>query len=197
MWNNSPNNPYTSSGLAGAGAASPATASIQAASRAGLIITFVISQALLVMAGIAAYLGIQNVPPGAQAFRFDSGSILFLGIGFGVFFINCVLAFVLPMAMKAKAIQDFRSAGEPLPHPLNEDTELPPSARSLLSASATWRLISQALLEGGAMINAVFLFVESNMIFAIPVLIAFVGIGIQAPFGSRLRAMLENAAAGD
>ena len=195
MYDDPSRNPYTSSRVSGGvTAGAPGVLSIQAASRTGLIITFALVQGLLVTAGICGYLGIQNLGPGVAALRIDTDSILFLAIGFGIFFINCVLAVVLPMVMKSKADMDLANSNEPLPQPLEDDTELPTAAQTALGAAATRRLISQALLEGGAIINAIFMLIESNLVFAIPVAIAVVGIGVQAPLASRVRAMLENAA---
>lgn len=174
--------------------APPGVTSIQAASKTGLIITFALTQGLLVVAGICAYMGLKDLPQGVQAFRIDASSFLYMGIAFGIFFVTAVLAIVVPMMMKAKADHDFKSANEPLPEPLNDDTELPPAAQAALGAAATRRLISQALLEGGANVSAVFMVIESNLVFAIPVVIAFIGIGLQAPFPFRVRSILENAA---
>ncbi|MEL6108810.1 MAG: hypothetical protein AAFU85_22610 [Planctomycetota bacterium] len=194
MWNNDAQNPYTSSRGSTAMATPQGVSSIKVASKTGLIITFALTQGLLVIAGICAFMGLKDLPAGAQAFRIDMSSILYLAIGFGVFFVTAVLSIVLPVVMKAKADHDYQSANEPLPEPLNDDTELPPAAQAALGAAATRRLISQALLEGGANVSAVFMVVESNLIFAIPVIFAFIGIGLQAPFPFRVRAVLENVA---
>ena len=185
-------NPYAASASTPGGLPGGLPDSIRQASRTGLIITFALAQGVLVISAVVGYLGVRDLGADQGWIRADGDSMLYILIGFGVFVVNGVLAFVLSSSMKRSAVAEFQSSNEEVPQPLEDDTTLGPAASKLLGMSATWTLVGQALLEGSAVINAVFMMLASNLIFVIPILFAIVGIAFQAPFPGKLRAMIEN-----
>ncbi len=189
-------NPYAASpsepDVENAAANPPAT--IKECSKTGTIITFALVQGLLVIAAIMGWMGLSSRDEDVPLFRIDDGeSLIFIVIGFGVFIVSSVVAIVIRKTMRSKAIHDFQMSGEEIPTPLSDDTPVGPSGRRLLGASATYTLIGQALMEGPAVINAILMFLESNFLFAIPVVIGLIGIAVQVPTTGRLHQLFDEA----
>ncbi|MCO8124720.1 hypothetical protein NHH03_23475 [Stieleria sp. TO1_6] len=125
-------------------------------------------------------------------FRFDADAMLFLGIGYLVFLGSAIAAVAVRGIMKSQAIRQFQSADEPLPVPLEIDSPLPPSAQTFLGSVATYSLVGQALMEGPAVINAVFLMIGNNLAHLIPIVIAVIGIALQCNTPARLKHLVES-----
>jgi hypothetical protein len=194
-------NPYTSptstdsptaSGFSG-GAAGP---TIQATSLTGLVITFALVSGLVIVTVILSSLTLSNFPEDESMVRFGGDSMLFVVIGFGISIASFVAAFVLRSSLKRQAVMQLQASGDDLPQPLELTTPLPGSAQRFLGAVSSFTIVGQALCEGPAILNAIFIMLEDNFVFLIPVVFGIAGIALQTPLPGRLKAMLE-AATGD
>ncbi|QEF96882.1 hypothetical protein Mal15_09120 [Stieleria maiorica] len=166
---------------------------IDAAAKTGTIISLALISGVMMISGILAYLVFANPPEDQSLLRFDGDAMLFLIIGYGVFVASSGAAIVLRGIMKAQAAAQLKSSDVDLPQPLKADSPLPPQAQSFLGAVATYTLIGQALVEGPAIINAVFLFIDNNLAHLVPIVLAVIGILLQIPTAGKLIAAMEEA----
>jgi len=166
---------------------------IKAAATNGTLITLALMGGLVMVSAVITYLIMSNPPEDQSLLRFDGDAMLFLGIGYVAFLSGVVVAVILRSQGKGRAIERLKASDEPLPHPLEDNSPLPQSGISFLGAVATYTLIGQALLEGPAVINAVFMLMANNFAHAIPIVLAILGIAFQIPTAGKIKMMMENA----
>ena len=166
---------------------------IGAAATTGTVITLALIGGVVMITGILAFLILSDPPEDQSLFRFDGDVMIFLGIGYLFFFGAAMVALVMRGVMKGQAAAKLRAADEDLPQPLEANSPLPRSGQAFLGAVATYTLIGQALLEGPAVINAIFMFLDNNFAHAIPIALGIVGIAMQIPTAGRIKTLMENA----
>lgn len=186
-------NPYASGSGTGVDSNNGA-AQFRGAVQTGKLITFGLLMGLLTTTSILTVLWITSGPHEKPVFRFDEDSMIFIVIGFGKLIICSIGWVVMRLLFNRKIAEILKSSSEPFPVPIRDDTLLPPQTQTAIQAMVTSNLIGQALMEGPAMLNAILMFIEHNAIFAIPVVIGFVGVLLQLPTVSKYKSRLENAA---
>ena len=189
--NDSPKNPYATTDVTGSGANGYLT--INQTSKVGMMITGGLIMGLLVTTVILSAMAIKEIPQGESLVRFDGDSMLFVMIGFAVMLGGAIAAFVLPRILNQNAADQLRSSSVEIPSPLRADGNLPSAGQQFLGARMSSTIIGQALLEGPAMVNAVFLLLDQDFAHLIPVVIAIVGILIQIPTPGKLINAFEDA----
>ena len=188
-------NPYAGSSATPGGPfpSGQMSSTINAAGTTGTLITLALMGGLVMISAVITYLIMSNPPEDQSLLRFDGDAMLFLGIGYVAFLSGAVAAVILRSQWKGRAIERLKASDEPLPHPLEGTSPLPRSGLSFLGAVATYTLIGQALLEGPAVINAIFMLIENNFAHAIPIVFAILGIAVQIPTADKIKMMMENA----
>lgn len=166
---------------------------INTAARTGTVISLALISGVMMITAILAYLVTSNPPKDQGLVRFDGDAMLFLIIGYGIFVGAAGAAIVLRGVMKNQAAAQLKAAAEELPRPLEGDSPLPPSGRAFLGMVATYTLIGQALVEGPAIINAIFMFIDNNLAHLIPIVLAVIGIALQIPTAGKIKALMEDA----
>lgn len=170
---------------------SPST--IDATARVGGLISFALIGGVVTITTILSFLILSNPPEDQSLFRFDGDAMIFLAVGYLVFFGSTIAAVVLRGIMKGQAVAKLKSSDEDLPKPLRGDSPLPRSGIAFLGAVSTYTLIGQALMEGPAVVNAILMFIDNNFAHAIPIVLGLIGIAIQIPTAGKIKASMEDA----
>ncbi|WP_182868084.1 hypothetical protein [Stieleria mannarensis] len=188
-------NPYVASSVTPGGSfpQGHGAATIDAAAKTGTIISMALISGVMMISGVLAYLVFANPPEDQSLLRFDGDALLFLAIGYGMFVASAGAAIVLRGIMKQQAAAQLKASGVDLPQPLKADSPLPQPAQAFLGSVATYTLIGQALVEGPAVVNAVFMFIDNNLAHLIPIVLAVIGIALQTPTAGKIMAALEDA----
>ncbi|MGB7346137.1 MAG: hypothetical protein WBD20_18105 [Pirellulaceae bacterium] len=198
-------NPYITPGSAGSGG--DANPSIKGVARVGMIITLAMVQGIVVITAIILYLTIDNDkldPNGAAQPRVAAEPTDWLMPGLGLLFglIACVAAFVVTRVMKSIAMNKFRQHNSlhSTPHSDIPRSDIPrsgiqstPQVTQLLGALQTKTIVGQVILEGAAVINAVFMMIDGNLIHLAVIGILIAGILFQLPTVSKYQAMIDEA----
>lgn len=188
-------NPYTKSSTAPGGRHSggQGLGTINSVSMIAGLIGYALIGGVIIITAILSFLVLSDPPEDQSLFRFDKDSMVFLAIGYFVFFSGAVASVVVRRILKWYANSRFKASGDELPHLLQADSPLPASAQTFLGSVAAYTLVGQALLEGPAVINAVFLLIQNNFAHLIPIVLAVIGIAIQIPTRGKLTSLLEDA----
>ncbi|QDV46481.1 hypothetical protein Enr13x_63900 [Stieleria neptunia] len=188
-------NPYASSSATPGGLfpQGRSAGTIDAAARTGTIISLALISGVVMITVILTYLVFANPPEDQPLMRFDGDAMLFLIIGYGVFVASAGAAIVLRGIMKNQAETRLKASADELPRPLEGGSPLPPSGRAFVGAVATYTLIGQALVEGPAIINAIFMFIDNNLAHLVPIVLAVLGIALQIPTSGKIKASMEDA----
>lgn len=174
-------NPYTTPDTGVPGMAM----SMRAAVRTGQIITFALIMATVV---ISAVMLMTMKPDDADE------TMLFVFIGAGFAFASIVVAFVITKSMRQRAIEELRANGakEDIDFPI--DQTMTSSLQTFSGRAATWQIVGQALCEGPAVMNAVFMMIDGQVLYhGIAILILVIGIAIQVPTLDKRQAMIDEA----
>lgn len=178
--------------------------SVATAARTGQIITFALAQGVLLAAGVLTYLAVGNdarpAAPGqpqpgpaiADGGLLGSPDGVMLAIGWSIAAFSFLAAIWLPSFSRRRALKRYQATQESLPMPLQAHDELPPAARNLVHSRMTATLMSQALLEGAGMTNAILLVISPHLLHLVPVAIAVCGIVAQLPTTGKLLDWLES-----
>jgi hypothetical protein len=166
---------------------------IKTTSATGTLITFALISGVVMISAVMTFMILSNPPEDQSLLRVDGDAMLFLGIGYVAFLGGALAAVILRSQLKGRAIEKLRASHEPLPRPLEGDSPLPQSGQSFLGEVATFTLIGQAVLEGPAIINAIFMLMENNFAHAIPIVIAILWIAAQIPTVDKIKMMMEDA----
>ncbi|MCC9602818.1 hypothetical protein LOC67_19885 [Stieleria sp. JC731] len=189
----SPNNPYVSPGGSSGPGNTRAPNSISQTAKTGLVITFALINGVVVVAGILSYLSLGDFPEDLPLIRFGQDEWLFLAIGGLATLLTIPVAIVLPKIMKGQAAERLRSTDLDFPQPIDTNATLPPEGRHFLGAFQSSTLIGQALFEGPAMLNAVFVFIDHNFAHLFFVAVGIAGIVLLAPTPQKLINAIEDA----
>jgi len=188
-------NPYLASpGSAAVFQSGKSAATIRSAATTGMIITFALAQGVIVIGAVALWMALGDRGEDQPLYEIGGESLIFQIVGAVAILGGVGGAAVLRMLMRHAAVQNYLSAEEPLPQPLDEHTPLPPAAGQLIGGESAATIVGQALCEGAVVINLIFLLLSENLIFLLPSLIGLVGIVIQIPTSGRLQSVLTTAA---
>lgn len=187
-------NPYTSGSGSFGQANSPGGAmTIAGFASIGTLISIALVTGLLLISGFMSYMVLSDPPEDAPVFQFGGDNLLFLIIGYAVFFVCAATAFVIPAMMRRQAMETYKVSNAQLPQPLEPKSTLPAEAQSLLAVNQSATLVGQALMEGPAVANAVLMLVGENLAHLAPIALAVVGIAMQVPTAGKLQNLLEEA----
>ena len=196
-------NPYVVTGSGDGGDPSRRTgnqgATLAGLTRIGQVITLAIAQGGVLILAILWFLS-----SGKQD---EEGlNVVLLAIGAGVFVVNAAAAIIIPRTMRAAGIRQYRSQADVPPSAVSVGVSrwdeadaqavLPLEDAVLLQRDQTARIVGQAILEGAAMVNSVFLVLNSHPIHAVLAVVAVAGIVATIPTVDRLRRFLAEAEAG-
>ena len=187
-------NPYTatSTGSSASGIATDGS-TIGAFATTGTTISLGMIGGVLIISVVLSTLVLSDPPEDQSLFRFSGDDMLFLIVGYVIFLGGIAAAVVIRTIMKGQAIAQFNATDPELPHPLDNKSPLPGDARSLLAANQTSTIIGQALMEGPAVVNAIFLLLGDNFAHLIPIVLGIIGIAVQIPTAGKLKQLLEDA----
>lgn len=178
--------------------------SIRSAVFVGQIITFALAKGAVIFSAVAVYLVLSGTfigdggneaagnGAGATAGGLTLGQALPL-LGALLLAAGGVAAVWVPGLIRNKAIGRFRQSGETIDHPLAEQTPLPPATPigELVAGLMSATLVSQAILEGVASANAIFIILTGQWFLMIPASIAIFGIVVQVPTAGKVIDRLE------
>lgn len=183
-------NPYATGSTGGS---SDGLSQLRMAAKTGSVITLALAMGIVTVSVILGFMASQKDFGDSNAFRLDADSMVFVVIGFGKFLVCVAACVILRSVSKRKVAEIMQSSETPFPVPIREDSKLPPVTKAATQTLFTSTLIGQALFEGGAMLNAILMFLDQNFIFLIPIVLGIAGVLFQMPTESRLRSALENA----
>jgi hypothetical protein len=165
----------------------------------GQIITFALAKGAVIFSALAVYLvlsgtlgGDATAADGATACSPTLDQVLPL-LGVLLLGVGGVAAVWVPGLLRSQAIGRFRQSGETINHPLAEQTPLPPATPlgDLVAGLMSATLVSQAILEGVASANAIFLLLTGQWFLLIPASIAIFGVVVQVPTAGKMMDRLE------
>lgn len=181
-----------------AGSSMNAPSSLQHFARVGQIITIALAKGMLVI-GVVLIVMRWGQPA-------DPFNLTLPLIGTVLFIVILVLAWIVPAAMRARAIHQFRQSARIADWLANSDATaverlidqgvtqpLPLPAKRLLTMDQTARMVSHGLLEGVGVVNLVFFMLNGNAVHLVWPVILWVAIVVQIPTVSRYRALLAKA----
>ena len=151
--------------------------------RLGQIITFALVQGVLFTTAIMYFMmddpavanPVTNSPPAGN------GDLVLPGIGIVAAIGACMIAFVLTKMLRRTIIAKYRATETTPQQVTSQDVSLTPAMRQLMQGSSTGTLVGQAILEGAAVMNAILMLVDNNLIHLVPIAILVIGIVIQFP----------------
>ena len=187
-------NPYTSpneSSTYASGGQSSGPETIAAAARIGQIISMALISGICFISGILLFIGIDDFAE-AKFLTVDDDSMLFLGIGFVVAFGSFVGGYVLRNSGLQVALRDWVRNTPDVELPISPDTTIP-NGKRLLGGFATANITGAAIMESGAVINAVFLLINEHLLHLIPIGLAIFGILLLLPTTSKYQHLIEDA----
>ncbi|WP_404305217.1 hypothetical protein [Neorhodopirellula lusitana] len=176
---------------------------LTAFSRTGQVITLALANGILVIAVIFGFMMMNN--------EATANAIVLLSIGGGVSAVSLVVAFLVPKMIRSQAASQLRQSadgidlrnGVGLNAPSAEQLQrwgewqrqspAPTALRSFLNQDQTATLIGQAILEGSAVINLVFAFLDGSWLHFAFVLVAFVALVSTLPTNGKLNHRIESA----
>ena len=168
----------------------------------GQVITFALAKGAVIFSALAVYLVLSGTlggdggdgpaANGATAGGPTLDQALPL-LGVLLLAVGGVAAVWVPGLLRSQAIGRFRQSGETITHPLAETTPLPPATPigNLVAGLMSATLVSQAILEGVASANAMFLILTGQWFVMIPASIAIFGIVAQVPTAGKVMDRLE------
>ena len=163
--------------------------SIRSSSETNMLISLALVIGIVIISGIMLFLVVSKANNFSELLAVDPDDYLFLAIGFGLCWAGAVLSFVIRLFYKQRAARQFLAEHNDVRMP--SDTESVPG--SLLGMYATVNIAGGALLEGPAVVNAIFILICDNLWHLIPVVVAIVGILVTLPTASRTRQFVEEA----
>ncbi|EMI16731.1 membrane protein [Rhodopirellula maiorica SM1] len=153
--------------------------------RTSQIIAFALIQGVLFITAIMGYLSIvsgdggpADGPPADPAADND---MMMLAIGAVAAFGGCFASFVANKMFKAMAIRQFASTGEEVDVPVQESMKITSGISELLATSQTRMIVGMALAEGAAVINAVLMMLDGNLIHLVMIGFCLVAMAVQFP----------------
>ncbi|TWU07850.1 M48 family metalloprotease [Stieleria varia] len=193
MTNDPAQNPYTASQQDGGESLTNLKHIIQGNSRTGMIITFALIQGIVIVSAIMVFMVFSRRQPGDSLLGLDSDSMIWIVLGGGIALVSIIATVVLRAVFRSIAYGEFRGANVD-PEVMREtNASVPQAVPKLIGAFQTRTIIGQAILEGAAMINAVLMFVNDNLLHVIPIVVLVVGVGLQVPTPGKIRDWIENA----
>lgn len=159
------------------------------------IISLALIGGLIAITSVVSFLVISNVENKADLWAIEQEDYLFLGLGYGIFIASACASVFMRLQTKMAAAHRFQAAHRERPTTINEDTTFP-GLPSLLAGYATANIIGAALLEGPAVINAIFMMIDDNLWHLIPIGCAVVGILITLPTATKIKHFVENSCRG-
>jgi hypothetical protein len=156
--------------------------------RTGQVITFAMIMGLIMMVGILLTLSIDGDKGQAD----DKNSILIL-LGIGAGFLAIITSLVLSRWQHRAALMALRAnraADDAIP---SDSQTVTSSVARFLGSSASATLVGQAVLEGAAVINAVLMVIDGNLLHLAVVAVMIVGMALQTPTIAKRRAAIESA----
>lgn len=185
-------NPYIDSVDAGSpdfpAAFSNGPSTIANAVKQGTIIHICLVMGMLSISGIMTFMTATG--DAGVNFAVNSDSLLLLVIGVGACLMSLAASIAIKIVTTNGALMLWRSNAPDVqpPIPVDSPFQLSPQALGGLNSS---RLISAALLEGGAVINAVFILINENLLHLIPIGIAAVAILLSIPSTGKYKQLIE------
>lgn len=165
--------------------------------RPGQIITFALVQGVLVITAIL-FLFIKGEaaavnPAAPNAPTAGGGDLVLPGIGIVAAVGACVIAFALRTMLRRTSINKYRKTETKPQEIASQDASLTPAMRQLMKDSQVGTLIGQVILEGAAVMNAILMVVDDNIIHLVPIAILVAGIVIQLPTVGKKRQLAKTA----
>lgn len=189
-------NPYLASATPGSN--SDNQVNLKGLVRTSQIIAFALIQAVVFITAIMAYLTLLSSDGGpanaAPANPPADDSLVMVVIGVVACFVGCIASFVANRLLKGMAIRQFSSSGEEVELPVDETVTMTAEISRLLTTSQTRMIIGMALVEGAAVINAVMMMLDENMIHLVMVAICLVAMAVQFPTLQKKLDLIELAA---
>ncbi|WP_442507049.1 hypothetical protein SH528x_005935 [Novipirellula sp. SH528] len=166
--------------------------------RTGQVIAFALIQGVLFITAILAYLtflsgdgGPANAGPASPP---AEDNLVLVIIGVVACFVGCFASFVVNRLMKGMAIRQFVSTGEEVALPIDETATMTAEISSLLTTSQTRMIIGMALVEGAAVINAVIMMLDENVIHLVMIALCLAAMAVQFPTLRKKLDLIESAA---
>ena len=151
--------------------------------RTGQIITFSLIMGVVFMAGILMVIGKDGEP--------NSKPELFLWLGVGLGCLACVASFVLSRVLRAQALSSFRQQASDADLPAADDKLVTPAVHQLLSSAFTAQLVGQSVLEGVAVVNAILMLLDHNLLHLAVIAVMIVGIALHVPTTAKRQELIE------
>lgn len=164
--------------------------------RPGQIITFALVQGVLVIAAVMYFFVMDDpvVPNAApNAMPAGNGDLVLPGIGIVAAIGACAFSFVITKMLRRTIISKYQSTETNPQKVTSQDVSLTPAMRGLMQGSQTCTLVGQAILEGAAVINAILMIVDNNLIHLGLIAVLVVGIVIQVPTVGKKWALAREA----
>ncbi|MBB3207664.1 hypothetical protein FHS27_003489 [Rhodopirellula rubra] len=197
------NDPFTSPSSAISSRTGRTSTTLSEFLRVGQLISFALTSGIITMTAVFAFLMMQNDEEAAE------GEMVLLLIGGGVFVMALVTAFLMRMMLRSAAASKLRtepevaelvSGGVAASQPARDawenwdrDETLPRPLRQYLEGSQTSRLVSQAILEGAAVVNLVLSMLDGNALHFAAVIVCLVGVISLTPTLGKIRSEIRSA----
>lgn len=183
MTNDPAQNPYTSPSTSAVG-----PHSIRSSASTNTIVSLGLVMGVCTITAVMLFMFVPDTEEFSELLAVDPDDYVFLAIGFGLCIAGAVLSVLMRRYYRQSASTQFLAEHENVKMP--SDTESVPG--NLLGMLATANIVGGALLEGPALINAIFMLIRENLWHLIPVLVAILGILITMPTASRTRHYVED-----
>lgn len=193
MTNDPARNPYAGEATEGGGFNAAGANTINGFATIGMVIMLALIGGVVGITVIMTVLLLSAPTEDQPLFRFGGDDLIFLVVGYGAFIGGAIAAVAVRGGMRGQAVAQFRSSDVELPQPLEAESPLPGPAVSLLGSAQVATIISGALLEGPAVLNAILMFLGENFAHGVPIVLAAVGLAMWVPTPGRLRQFLQDA----
>ena len=189
-------NPYTAPSSEPGGGQSPfkGLATIDDCAKTNQIIGLALISGVTIITGIMLFMVITGADKDDDLFEIGE-DLIFLVIGFGMFLVCTAMSFVVTSAMRRQFVENFRSTHGGSDTTIKDDESFQGS-HQLLGGFSTSFIVGAALLEGSAVVNAIFLMLGDNLLHLIPVGLVVGLLLARLPSRARVRHFVENAVNG-
>ena len=194
-------NPYLASGQDSEGqhTDSPGNATVGGRIRTAQVVTIALVMGATTMAAVLVFVtffsganDIRDAAPGNPA---GGGVDVILVIACFVSFSAFVASLIVPRFIRAAAINQFRGREDKTELPLTGEESLTPPLADLIGRYATATLVGQAILEGAANINLVFMVINANPLHLVIAAVMVAGVLAYWPAVGRFESWIRQARA--